>query len=152
MVQLSQPYMTTGKTLWIFVSKVMSLLFNMLFFLISFSSKEQGPFNFMAVVTVCSDFEAQENKVSHCFHCFPSVCHEVMGLEAMVLVLWMLSFKPAFSLSSFSIRGSLVSLPFVPLEWYHLPIWGCWYFSQQSWFQLVLHPAPHFTWCTLCVS
>ena len=31
----------------------------------------------------------------------PSVCHEVMGLDAMIFVFWMLSFKPAFSLSSF---------------------------------------------------
>ena len=30
----------------------------------------------------------------------PSVCHEVMGLDAMILVFWMLSFKPTFSLSS----------------------------------------------------
>jgi len=37
----------------------------------SFSSKEQASFNFMAAVTVLSDFEAQENKVCHCFHCFP---------------------------------------------------------------------------------
>ena len=36
-----------------------------------FSSKEQASFNFMAVVTICSDFGAQENKVCHCFHCFP---------------------------------------------------------------------------------
>ena len=32
----------------------------------------------------------------------PSMCHELMGLNAMILVFWMLSFKPAFSLSSFS--------------------------------------------------
>ena len=32
----------------------------------------------------------------------PSICHEVMGLHAMILVFWMLSFKPAFSLSSFT--------------------------------------------------
>ena len=37
----------------------------------SFSSEEQASFNFMAAVTICSDFGAQENKVSHCFHCFP---------------------------------------------------------------------------------
>ena len=37
----------------------------------SFSSKEQVFFNFMAVVTIFSDFGAQENKVCHCFHCFP---------------------------------------------------------------------------------
>ena len=33
--------------------------------------------------------------------------------------------------------------------WCHLHIWAYWYFSQKSWFQLVLHPAWHFTWCTL---
>ena len=58
MVQLSHPYMTTGKTTALtrgtFVGKVMSLLFN-----------------FMSVVTICSDFGAQENKLCHCFHCFP---------------------------------------------------------------------------------
>ena len=37
----------------------------------SFPSKEQEPFNFMAAVTICSDFGAQENKVCHCFHCLP---------------------------------------------------------------------------------
>ena len=74
MVQLSHPYMATGKpialTIWTFVSKVMSLLFNTLS-LRSFSSKEQVSFNFMAAVTICSDFGAPRNKVSHCFHCFP---------------------------------------------------------------------------------
>ena len=43
----------------------------------------------MAAVTVCSDFGAQEikNKICHCFHFSPSICHEVMGLDAMILVL-----------------------------------------------------------------
>ena len=40
----------------------------------------------MASVTILSDFGAQENKVSHCFHYSPSICHEVMGLDAMILV------------------------------------------------------------------
>ena len=44
----------------------------------------------------------------------PSICHEVMGLDAMILVFWMLSFKPTFSLYSFSFikrlfRSSLLS-------------------------------------------
>ena len=73
MVQLSHPYMTTGKTIaltiWTFISKVMSLLFNMLSSLvIDFSSKEQVSFNFMAAVTICSDFRDQENKICHRFH------------------------------------------------------------------------------------
>ena len=37
----------------------------------SFPSKELASFNFMAAVTIHSDFGAQENKVSHCFHFFP---------------------------------------------------------------------------------
>ena len=38
---------------------------------LNFPSKEQVSFNFMAAVTVCSDFGVQENKVCLCFHCFP---------------------------------------------------------------------------------
>ena len=64
-VQLSHPYMTTGKTIaltrWTLVGKVMSLLFNMLSRLvINFSSKEQASFNFMAAATICSDFGAPQ--------------------------------------------------------------------------------------------
>ena len=40
----------------------------------------------MAAVTICSDFGAQKNKVSHYFHCFPIYFHEVMGPDATVLV------------------------------------------------------------------
>ena len=54
----------------------------------------------MAAVTICSDFGAPKNKVWHCFHCFHIYCHEVMGQDAMILISWMLSFKPTFSLSS----------------------------------------------------
>ena len=48
-----------------------------------------------------------------------------------------------------SSRGCLAPLCFLPLNLYHLHIWGCWYFSQQSWFQLVTHPTWHFSWFTL---
>ena len=51
----------------------------------SFSSKEQVSINFMAAITICSDFGAQENKICHYFHFSPSICHEVMGLDATVL-------------------------------------------------------------------
>ena len=40
---------------------------------------------------------------------YPSICHEVMGLDAMILVFWMLSFKPIFSLSSFTLLERLFS-------------------------------------------
>ena len=73
-IQLSHPYMTTGKTTaltrWTFVGKVMSLLFNMLPRLVIPYLPRSKRLNFMAAVTICSDFGAQENKVSHCFHLF----------------------------------------------------------------------------------
>ena len=83
--------MTTGKTIALtrqtFVGKVMSLLFNMLPRLDhSFSSKEEVSFNFVATITIHSDFGAQENKICHCFHFPLSICHNVMGLDVMILV------------------------------------------------------------------
>ena len=75
MVQLPHPYMTAGKTIaltrWTFVGKVMSLLFNTLPRLDSFSSKKQESFSFVTAVTICSDFQVQENKICHSFHFFP---------------------------------------------------------------------------------
>ena len=74
-VKLSHPYMTTGKTIaltrWTFGDKVMSLLFNMLSRLVIAFLPRSKSFNFMAAVTICGDFGAQKNKVSHSFHCFP---------------------------------------------------------------------------------
>ena len=68
-VQLSHPYMTTGKTTaltrWTFVGKLMSLLYNMLSVLVITFPKEQASFNFMAAVTICRDSGAQ-NTVCHC--------------------------------------------------------------------------------------
>ena len=74
-VEHSHLYMTTGKTLaltiWTFVSKLMSLFFDMLpRLVIAFLPRNNG-LNFMTAVTVHSNFGAQENKVSHCLHCFP---------------------------------------------------------------------------------
>ena len=63
----------------------------------------------MAAVTICSDFGAPQNKVCYCFHCFPVYCHEVTGPDATILVFWMLSFKPTFSLFSFTFIQRLFS-------------------------------------------
>ena len=78
-----------------------------------------------------------------------SICHEVMGPDAVILVFWILSFKSAFSLF---FHPHQEVLHFLPLDWCILQIWGCWYFSLQSWFQLVSHSAWHFMWCTLDIS
>ena len=65
MVQLSrlQTIQTIALTIQTFVGKAVQICH-------SFPSKEQSSFNFMAAVTVCSDFGAQENKISQCFHYF----------------------------------------------------------------------------------
>ena len=155
-VQLSHPYMTTGKTIALtrrtFVDKVMSLLFNMLPRLVITFLPRSKHLNFMAAVTICSDFGVRKNKVSHCFLCFPSTCLEVMGPDAMILVFWMLSFKPTFSLSSFTFikrhfSSSLSAIRMVSAAYLKLLI-----FLQQSWFQLVLPLAQCFSWCTLHIS
>ena len=90
MVQLSHPYMTIGKTIaltiWTFVDKVMSLLFNTLSGFYSLSLKEQASFNFMAAVIICSDFGAKKIKSITVSTFPPSVCHEVMGPDAMSLI------------------------------------------------------------------
>ena len=50
----------------------------------------------MAAVTIHSDFGAQEKKSVTASIFFPSICHEVMGPDAMILIFQMLSFKPVF--------------------------------------------------------
>ena len=94
-VQLLHPYMTTGKTIaltrWTFVGKVMSLLINMLSRLvITFLPKSkrlliswlQSP---SAVIS-----EPKKIKSVTISIISPSICHEVMGPDAMILVFWML--------------------------------------------------------------
>ena len=75
-VQLSHPYMTTGKTIALttltFVSKVMSLLFNMLSRLvIAFLSRSKRLLISWLQSPSAVILEPPKSKVSHCFHCFP---------------------------------------------------------------------------------
>ena len=63
----------------------------------------------MAAVTICSDFGAQENKICHCFHCFPIYLAWSDGTGCHDLVFRMLSFKPIFSLSSLTFIKRLFS-------------------------------------------
>ena len=82
-------------TVWTFVSKLMPLLFNTLSSLVIVFLPRSKCLNFMAAVIIHSDFGAQENKIRHCFQFFPSTCHEVTGLDALILVFLMLIFKSA---------------------------------------------------------
>ena len=110
MVQISHPYMTTGKTValtrWTFVGKVMSLLFNMLSRLvITFLPRSKS-----LLLSRLQWFGAQENKICHCFHCFPiylpwsdgTRCHDLLLFECWVL-------SKLFSHSSFTFSKRLFS-------------------------------------------
>ena len=90
-VQLSHPYMTTGKTIpwikWTFVGRVMSLLFNMLSrFVIAFLPRSKH----LLISWLQSQFsvisEPGRRESAHIFTFPPSICHEVMGPDAMMLV------------------------------------------------------------------
>ena len=106
--------MTIGKTRaltrWTSVGKVMSLVFNMLSrLLIVFLPRSkrlliswlQSPF---AVL-----LEPKKIKPVTVSIVSPSICHEVMGPDAMILVFWMLRFKPTLSLSPFTFIKRLFS-------------------------------------------
>ena len=121
-VQLSHPYVTTGKNIALtrqtFVDKVMSLLFNMLSrLIITFLPRSkclliswlQSP---SAVV-----LEPQKIKSDTVSTVSPSICHEVMGPDAMILIFWMLSFKSTFSLSSFTFIKRLFSSSMLSAIW-----------------------------------
>ena len=89
MVQLSHPYLTTGKTIPLtirtLVSKLMFLLFSMLSRFV-ISSKEQASFNFTATVTVHMILEPKKIKSVSVPIVSPSICHEVMGPDAMTFI------------------------------------------------------------------
>ena len=101
-VQLSHPYMTTGKTIALtrqtFVVKVMSLLFNMLSMLIITFLPRSKHFLISWLHSPSVVILEPKKIVCHCFHRFPIFCHEVMGPDALIFIFRMLSFKALFHL------------------------------------------------------
>ena len=156
-VQLWHPYMTTGKaialTRWTFVGKVMSLLFNMLSrFVITFLLRCKRLLISWLQSPSAMILEPSKIKSATISTVSPSICHEVMGLDAMIFVFWMLNFKPTFSLFSFTFikrlfSSSLSATRMVPSAYLRVLI-----FLPAILFQLVLYPAQHFSWCTLHIS
>ena len=91
MVQLSHSYMTTGKTIaltrWAFVGKVMSLFFNMLSRLvIAFLPRSKRLLISWLQLPSAVIFEPKKIKSVSVSIVFPSICHEVMGPDAMIFV------------------------------------------------------------------
>ena len=113
MVQHWHPYMTTGKTtaltIQTFVGKVKSLLFNILsrFFITSLPKSKY--LNFMAAVTIHSDFGAQENKICHCFQFSPIYLpwSDGTGCHDLIFECWILS--QLFHFTSFTFIKRLFS-------------------------------------------
>ena len=114
-VQLSHPYIITGKTIALtrrtFVDKVMPLLFNMLSRLvITFLPRSKCLLSLWLQSPTAVILEPRKKiKSAIVSTVSPSICHEVMGPDAMILVSWMLSFKPTFSLSTFTFIKRLFS-------------------------------------------
>ena len=103
--------MATGKTIdltrWTFVGKVMSLLFNMLSMLvIAFLPRSKHLLISWLQAPSAVIFEPKKIKSATVS---PSISHEVMGPDAMVLDFWMLSLKPTFSFSSLILTKRLFS-------------------------------------------
>ena len=90
-VQLSHPYMTTGKTIALtkrtFVGKVMPLLLNMLSRLVvTFLQRSKHALISRLLSPSAVILKPRKNKVFHCVHCFPVYLPRVMGPDAMILV------------------------------------------------------------------
>ena len=113
-VQLSHPHMTTGETIALtrrtFVGKVMSLRFNTLSRLvITFFPRSKCLLISWLQSPSAVILEPKKIKSDTVSTVSPSISHEVMGPDAMILVFWMLSFEPTFSLTSFTFIKRLCS-------------------------------------------
>ena len=101
---------TTALTRWNFVDKVMSLLFNMLSGLvITLHPRSKRPLISWLQSPSSVTLEPKKIKSVTVSIVSPSVSHEAMELDAMILVYSVLSFKPTFSLSFFTFIKELFS-------------------------------------------
>ena len=146
--QLSQPYVTSGRTIWTFVSRAKPLLFNTLSrFIITFLPRSKHlPISWLlSSSTVILEPKKRKSVTTSNFpHSF---CREVMGPDTMILVFLIFSFKPALSLSSFTLIKRLFSSSSLsPITLVSSTYLRCWCFSL-SWFQLVTHSDQHFSRC-----
>ena len=118
-IVFSNPYMTTGKTIaltrWTFVGKVMSLLFNMLSMLVmTFLPRSKHLLISWLKSPYAVILEPKNIKSVTVSTVSPSFCHEVVGPDAVILVFWMLSFKPFFNSPLPLSSGGLLVLHFMP--------------------------------------
>ena len=155
MVQLSHPIMTTGKaiafTVWTFVGKVMFLLFNTLSsFVIAFLPRSKCLLISWLQSPSARILELKKIKSVTVSTFSTSICYEEMELVAMIFVFWMFSFKPAFSLFSFTFiqslfgSSSLSTMRVVSSAYLKLLM-----FLSAILIPAVIHLVWYFAWCTL---
>ena len=123
MVQVSCPYMTTGKTIGLTRrtsdSKMISLLFNMLSrIVIAFLPSDKCLLSSWLQAPSAVIVKSKKINSATASTLSLSVCCEVMGSDAMILVFSNVEFQASFLSHSLS----LALLHFLPLEWYHLHI------------------------------
>ena len=157
-VQLSHPYITTGKakalTRRTFVGEVMSLLFNMLSRLvITFLPRSKRLLISWLQSPSAVNLEPPKIKSVTFSTVSPSICQEVMGPDAMIFVFWMLNFKPTFSLSSFTFIRRLFSASLL----FAIRVVSSAYLRLLIFLPAILIPAcvssaQRFSWCTLHIS
>ena len=91
-------------TIWTFVHKVVSLLYNMHSrFVTAFLPRSKNFFISWLQSLSSVILETKKIKSATVSTFYPSICHEVLGLDVIISIFWMLSFKPAFSLSAFTL-------------------------------------------------
>ena len=142
-VQLSHPYMTTGKTIALtrqtFVGKVMLLLFNMLSRLVITFLPRSKHLLISWLQSPSAVILEPRKRVSHYFHYFPIYLPWSDGTGCHDLVFWMLSFKPTFSLSSFTFCRVIISP-----RWVSLSILQVSSHSGLSWMILLPNVTSHY--------
>ena len=153
MLQLSHPYVTTGKNSFdyteLFQQNNVFAFKNVARLVITFLQTNKHLLISWLLSSPAVILEPLKIKSFTVSIVSPSICHEVMVRNAMIFIFWMWNLSQKFhSPFSLSTGDSLISLHVLPWEWCLLHIWGYWYFSHQPWFQLVLHPVGHFAWCT----
>ena len=157
MIQLSHSYMTTGKIIpliiWAFVSKGMSLLFNALYSLvIDFLPRSKCLLILWLQSSSTVILEPKKIKSATASAFSPTICHKVMGPDAMIFY-WMLSCKPVLSLSSFT----LIKRLFGSSSFSGIRVVSSAYLRLLIFLLSVLIPAcdsstQHFAWGTLRIS
>ena len=146
--------MTTSKTIVLtiqtLVSKVISLLFNTLSrFVIAFLLRNKLLLIswLQSLSTVVLESKKRKSVTASTFPLLFAMKWWDWISWSSFFECWVLSqfFHSPLSLSS---RNSFIPVCFLPLGWCHLLIWDCWYFSWQSWFQLMIYPTFHMRYST----